>query len=250
MRFEGVAQLARDEWLSAVTGIPSWKLSVESVGSRVTNLPELGDTPWFAYAKVDTDCIEQANYLSSLGFYVATTELTFSADLNEGWPLSGCVRKARPEDEDAVAEIAAHAFVHDRFHKDPVLQAQAGRIKKGWAANYFRGTRGDSMIVHVEDGRVRGFVQLLLHGEDLVIDLIAVEGAACRKGIGSSLISSLAKLFPEARRVLVGTQVTNIPSLSLYGRFGFRMIRSNYVLHATADAIAGSRGGQPTGKAE
>jgi GNAT superfamily N-acetyltransferase len=66
-----------------------------------------------------------------------------------------------------------------------------------------------------------------------VIDLMGVDRAAQRQGIGGSLVREFIRLAEGRCQVLsVGTQVANEPSMRLYAECGFRPARAAYVLHA------------------
>ena len=74
---------------------------------------------------------------------------------------------------------------------DPRIPGElADAIKARWAENYFRGERGDRMVVAGCKGRVEGFLQLLYGNEKtLVIDLIGVAKASRRRGLGRAMLA-------------------------------------------------------------
>jgi ribosomal protein S18 acetylase RimI-like enzyme len=167
---------------------------------------------------------------------VVDTALTFDAEGVSAPGDDSRIRFARPDDEKEVRALAGSAFQYSRFHLDPAIPAAlAHRIKSEWAGNWFRGARGDGMIVAEDAGRVAGFLQLLWRGERLVIDLVAVDPASRARGLARAMIGCAAKRGTgDARRpaaITVGTQAANIPSVRLYESLGFRLRGSQYVLH-------------------
>ena len=51
-------------------------------------------------------------------------------------------------DETTVCEIASRRISADRFHQDPRIPISVSKkIKQDWVANYFRGHRGDLLLV-------------------------------------------------------------------------------------------------------
>ena len=59
--------------------------------------------------------------------------------------------------------------------------------------------------------------------DDVVdIDRLAVYPARFRKGVGTSLLSSLHELEPDAQRFEVSTGAANAPAIALYRRAGYR----------------------------
>jgi ribosomal protein S18 acetylase RimI-like enzyme len=129
--------------------------------------------------------------------------------------------------------LARRSFDYSRFHLDSVIPASvADTIKAEWAGNYFAGQRGDEMVVAVMRGTVVGFL-LLLRGDKgvLNVDLIAVDRDMRRKGISSDMIAYAESQCRNCSRILVGTQVANVPSIRLYEKIGFRLFASHYVFH-------------------
>jgi ribosomal protein S18 acetylase RimI-like enzyme len=140
---------------------------------------------------------------------------------------------ATPDMADAVGEIAARSFVHDRFHRDPAIaDSVAEGLKRCWATNFFTGKRGDWMVVASEGDRPAGFLQLLqLPDGALVIDLIAVIAAQRGRGLARAMIAFACKNCDCAGPIVVATQVGNTPSVRLYEKIGFRLDAAQYVFH-------------------
>ena len=65
----------------------------------------------------------------------------------------------------------------------------------------------------------------------LIIDLIAVEPSHQGNGLATAMIKFAADYCGKWQRMLVGTQVSNIPSIRTYEKLGFRMCGSSYVFH-------------------
>ena len=107
----------------------------------------------------------------------------------------------------------------------------ADTIKRKWAGNFFRGQRGDRMIVATFNEQVVGFLQLLCRKPTLIIDLIAVDSEHRGKGIASSMIGYASANCGRWIRMLVGTQISNTPSTRAYEKLGFRMKHAEYVVH-------------------
>ncbi len=130
-------------------------------------------------------------------------------------PATG-VRDAVDGDREAVLDIAEHDYSVSRFHLDPEIpDSRAQALKRAWVDNFFRGERGDRLLVHGDDPD--GF-HLILDGDDArVVELIAVARRARGRGAGSALLRALFAIEP-ARDVVVGTQVSNTGSLRLYQR--------------------------------
>ena len=236
------SRLAPDEFLSDVLGVPALRLSGDREGIAVDDLPS-GALVW---TKVPTETPGRVEELLRYGFRLISTEVQLahrSGGTVRSFPFgdSGSrisVRSAQPAEEGSVCDIAATAFTEDRFHRDPKVGADAAkRIKRAWVENFFKGKRGDRMLLaEGSDGSVAGFVQLLDRPDATVIDLIAVTPSAQGNGIGRALTEAvLDDSLERSREVRVGTQLTNSRSLQLYTQLGFSIIASSHVLHLHLD---------------
>jgi ribosomal protein S18 acetylase RimI-like enzyme len=146
------------------------------------------------------------------------------------------VEECRRDQADAVLEIAGTCFRYSRFHADPEIpDAVAHRIKREWISSYVRGERGERLLVATVDGRAAGFLAMMssLEGDPRagVVDLIGVGSDDQQRGVGTALIAAAVGRTQRGERLHVVTQASNLPSLSLYERCGFRVVRAGYVLH-------------------
>lgn len=131
----------------------------------------------------------------------------------------------------AVGEIAASAFRFDRFHADPEISTDvADKIKKTWATNFFRGLRGERMIIATDGHRVVGFLQVIDRPALSIIDLIAVAPGAQGRRFATAMIEDAIRSGPRVAW-RVGTQIANAASLRLYENLGFQVTSSQHVLH-------------------
>ena len=87
------------------------------------------------------------------------------------------------------------------------------------------------MVVAQLDSKIVGFLQLLYAEGDLVIDLIAVDARFRRMGIAGDMINFAQSTIKGFQRVVVGTQLANVPSIRLYESMGFRAAGSKYIFH-------------------
>lgn len=221
----------RDKFLSEIFEETVLKISDVEAG-------EYGyGEPVFAYAGVPTDQPVHVAKLEESGFRLVDTNLKLSTkalSLNSVSPDPEFrIRFAEPGDRIGVEEIAVSCFKYSRFHLDPLVDNQkANELKRRWAGNYFAGLRGNWMVVaEGPEGGIVGFLQLLNQRGQLIIDLIAVSESARGRAIAPSLIEYASQHCEEYEEVIVGTQVSNIPSLRMYERLGFRVLESRYMFH-------------------
>jgi len=219
-----------DEWLSVVINKPAYALSSLDHEGPI-DVPK-GNL--FIYTKIPTEAVSKLVLLQQMGFYVVETNIQFqllNPRLGKG-PIEA--RFAEPGDCTAVKALAHQAFYHDRFHRDPNISNKvASNLKQEWAGNFFSGNRGKWMIVVEGADGIRGFLQLLYEKpQGLTIDLIAVEDASKRQGVGRAMLAfALDSCEFIPRTLKAGTQIANTESVRMYLNLGFQIISSSYVLH-------------------
>jgi len=229
-------KLVPDEWLSRILGYHVYRLDIVRPepyrGDLELDWPP--DDRWFIYTRAPTNGLELINALENASFRFVESNLQLEKSMNpmpEPIDLNR-VRFAGPEDEVVVSSVSEHSFTYSRFHLDPAISNNlADKVKTAWAANYFAGQRGDAMVVAEDQGKVAGFLQLLFQGDVLVIDLIAVDPARRKMGLAHDMIAFARCNLPGFRLFRVGTQVSNVPSIRLYEKLGFRVVKSQYILH-------------------
>jgi ribosomal protein S18 acetylase RimI-like enzyme len=231
-------EIATDRWLGNVMATDAYRISGSLAAAEAPQaaqaLRSVATRPSFAYARVPSRDLATAQGLEANGFRLVDTNVTLETqELPAQAGAQNLARAARPADAAAVEQIARTSFEMSRFHLDPQLRpGLANEIKAQWAANFFRGQRGDFMIVAEREGQVAGFLQLIAAPESvLVIDLIAVAREARGRGLGSAMIRHAAHTCGAPRRLRVGTQIANVGSLALYQRLGFSVTASAYMFH-------------------
>jgi ribosomal protein S18 acetylase RimI-like enzyme len=236
--------VARDAWLSSVLDRPVIRVDAtgldpdlrEDADSAMSALGEaiLSTPRTLAYAKVPCDRVGVVSLLSRTGFATVDVNVTFEREPGILEPPSVEVTRAAGDDGETAAILAGRSFVHTRFHLDPrVGKAGADAVKREWVRSYARADRGDALLVARLGGRVVGFLAALSAGPAAVIDLVGVAQTAQGRGVGRALVSAFAAHYQgRAEKLRVGTQIANHRSVRLYESLGFRLVDSQYVLHA------------------
>jgi GNAT superfamily N-acetyltransferase len=242
-------KIREDSWLSEIFGYPVFRVepgderAAAPLGDVVRNHESRHSSAMY-YAKIDADRIETVRELSRVGFYVVDVNVTFgvpAADVTgRGQPADSgrhMIREIAPEHHEAVLRIAATCFKHSRFHLDPLIPVDvANRIKHDWILNYIKKERGEQLWVALHDGWPAGFLAVLASDSGgrrtRTIDLIGVDSGFQGRGFGASLVAFFIDRYAEVSDYLqVGTQVANVPSMKLYQKFGFAIVKAQYVLH-------------------
>tara|TARA_B100000965_G_C19560566_1_gene744283 strand:- start:334 stop:1092 length:759 start_codon:yes stop_codon:yes gene_type:complete len=196
----------------------------------------------FVDTKISTSNNKLLSYLQSIKFKVIDCSLSFVCEKCISYPKVNKkidVRKANNHDLDSVLKIASSSFSFSRFHQDINISCEvANKIKKDWAHNFFRSLRGDLMYVafHRNEEKIVGFILLNYmesksFDKEVIIDLIAIDKQFMGRGIAKSLLKEMFENESNKCLFKVGTQVSNIPAISLYSKFGFILNESNYALH-------------------
>ena len=234
--------MREDAWLSERLGRPAWTIEETDTVDEVRAIGA-----GFFQAKVATDDVARVGSLEGAGFRTIDVNVTYKREpggLADGVdravtadgvdPAVTGVRDAGPMDRDAVVAIAERDYSVSRFHLDPQIPDEVARaIKRDWADNFFRGDRGDRLLVADPDGKVIGFLLVLDGTKASVIDLIAVATEARGRGAGRALVRGLAESRPN-RPVVAGTQIANVGALRFYERLGFTVEQTQFVLHRHA----------------
>jgi GNAT superfamily N-acetyltransferase len=190
-----------------------------------------GARPAFIQSKVDAGSGRRVEALIRAGYALVETAVTLEREAPPPSSPPTGARFALPSDALQVGRIAGEAFRFSRFHVDPMIPASVGnRIKRDWAVNFFSGGRGTHMVVASEGDRIVGFLLIIARDAELIIDLVGVAPAAQGRGHGRAMVD-FATCIEGPRRWVVGTQLSNMPSLAYYAACGFRPARAVHVLH-------------------
>jgi len=233
--------IKQDVWLSEIFEYPVFAIFInQALDVDQINAYVKCQKKAFYFCKIPTAEVATVRNLMSLGFYVVDTALSFQkSEYNtvavENSQIS--IIDSSMVEAEKILEIAESCFKYSRFHLDPEIpDVVANKIKKEWTNNCVKKKRGDRLFVATVDKQVCGFLAALYTGtpenSTAVIDLIGVDKAMQRMGVGSSLVQAFEKIYGQtSTRLIVGTQAANIVSSNLYQKLGYRLYNSNYILH-------------------
>lgn len=225
----------KDQWLTDIVGGDCYTLAPDLQGVAEYDRTRRRGGRFFS-VKVPTADVVMAQEFEDQGFRIVDTAVTLVRPaMQNAVSVARDVHEAREEDFSALVDIAESAFC-SRFHLDPqIAPATASAIKRAWIGSYFTRDRGDRLFVHKDRGQPGGFLGSMLgawKGQTAwIIDLIAVAPYAQGQCVGTRLVGAHLGYFP-ALCSLVGTQASNVASLALYSKMGFRIAKTEFVLHA------------------
>lgn len=221
---------SEDFWLSKTLGMSSFKMTEPTL---LVSEQDLKDKD-FIYVKLQINEQEKINHLIRLNFSIIETNITLkSCKINLLRNKEIQCRFANIQDEEELKKIASESFEHSRFHMDKkISNVKANYLKAEWVSSFFKGLRGEWMIVAEYDGKLCGFLQLIKDDNNIIIDLIAVKKDFQGKDIGKSMIKYAFKNCATGNSIfIVGTQLTNLKSIRFYNNIGFHITNSKYILH-------------------
>jgi len=220
---------AIDQFLTTALGRQAYKITLPCAMPKALMMMAAS----FIYCKVSCSDIAAVNTLETWGFHLIETNVRLQRPIVPSRSKGDfTIRTAVMSDEEEVVALAARVFSCSRFHVDPQFtNEQANGIKASWIRNFFKGQRGDTLLLVEEGSSIIGFILLLVQNEDVVIDLLGVASTHRRKGAASQMIDAAMASFHDRRRIIVGTQLCNTTSLSAYEKSGFRISGADYVFH-------------------
>jgi ribosomal protein S18 acetylase RimI-like enzyme len=233
-----------DSWLKSIFGHDVFRIS--EFGSEslqrdhlFSAIPKEGES--FCYAKVPVGQSDVLHGFLDIGFKLVDVNITLdreSDDAHDPFLNNFNIREACENDNLAVQNIAGICFTKSRFHKDPGIPKEiANQIKRCWVENYFKGERGETLIVSELNGIPAGFLAIAkskINDKTIrIIDLIGVHPEFQGKGAGQQMVSFFINdSIGKCDLLRVGTQIGNFPSLHLYEKSGFFISGADFVLHA------------------
>lgn len=220
-----------DNWLTEKFNYSCFYFSGNAEDFKTTVI----EGKFFIYTRVNVSDIVKYNDLCEVGFYRVETNLTLKLKINQFnyVPKVNC-RVAEYKDRNFVKDLSKKAFSKSRFHLDEnISNSLANEIKSEWAENFFKGNRGDHMIVAENCGKLVGFLLVIEKSlNNYVIDLIAVNNENQKQGVGKSMIGYFKTIFCDSSSsVEVGTQSVNYNSLVFYQSMDFEIINATHTLH-------------------
>ena len=237
------AELITDPWLARCLGRDVFRLPGSVLGGAASGGGGLDAVSELCggvargsmvYTRVPVGDVPAVGALQRAAFRLVDTTVTLERPLFDRCERAGAeIRRARPADESQVTALARRSFTHSRFHQDPSIGAdRADRLKGEWVANFFRGGRGDALVVATDGDRITGFLLALAADDDaIVIDLVAVDESCRGRGIAGALTRAVQSDFAQATGLRVGTQLANAAALRAYQGLGFAVTSAAYVLH-------------------
>jgi len=208
----------------------------------------------FLSARVPARDFTAAQALEACGFYLADLSVEWMVDIKKlpakrALPAQMTVRTWRPEDKEALADLAAEAFCDlfayaDRFALDPRLRGQCGILYRRWMANSLSGDQADQVFVLEAENAPMGFITLKLpstgrgpraHCGWVVLNAIHphLRGQGLYRHL---LVRGLSWLNKHgAQAVRVRTKISQQNVINAFAGLGGRQVSADLTLHLWLD---------------
>ena len=232
--------IAEDGWLCERVGYPVFTLDADASAAELAEHGRSAGRAMYQ-AKLPTTAVERVRELCGAGMYPVDVAVTLEADprRHRGPVIAmtcGSGRRSPTRARRFGASPRRASATRASTSIPAIATAAADRIKRDWIDSYLRGARGDELLVAHVDGRVAGFLAVLVdRGGDppaRVIDLVAVSEEARGRGAARALSARVAADAQSGSEIVrVGTQAANVRATRMYERLGFRVARTSYTLH-------------------
>ena len=135
---------------------------------------------------------------------------------------SVALRRARPEEAEALAEISRRAFHSDHAFGGPVAGGPPGYDSPEWQRQAMRWGRYHAVLVA---GRLAGgAIVARKGGGHFELSRLFLDPAWHRRGVGRGVMTLLGEAYPEATRWTLDTPVWNRRTRPFYESLGFTEI--------------------------
>lgn len=213
-------------------------------GAELGQLRDAADARGVDLVIVRCDAADVAgtHALEASGARLMDTHLTYTCAPADDPPAATDprVRPARPDDREAVADLARAAFDDyvGHFHTDARLAAQATDVYVDWAQRMLADTSGAHVMWVAEDEQgPLGFATLRLDGDEAVAVLDAVDARARGTGLHGALVRH--RMVEAGRRgvrqVIFRTHLTNVGARRSFIRHGFLPTTQQHTFHLWRD---------------
>lgn len=149
-------------------------------------------------------------------------------------PVPSVASYSGSEPDAALVRLAILSGTYSRFQVDHRIgRAAFEKLYTQWIINSVHRSIAQEVLIHREDGAIRGFVTLGGKAPVADIGLIATDPAYQGKGIGRQLMVAAENWFAvrQYTRIQVITQFDNIPARRLYERCGYGAAAPEYFYH-------------------
>lgn len=196
-------------------------------------------------ARCDMSDLEAAQSMEKKGFLLMDTLVYYNLNLTkQDVPVEKgvvLVRPIRVEEENAMIGVAKESFhgYFGHYHADPRLDKnKCDEAYTDWARKTFASRDSDNFLVGEMNGKIISFGVLRINKPDEgEMFLGGIHPDFQGQGIYHSFLCKAAKwcLARKVKKMIISTQLKNIPVQKVLIKFGFEISRGYYTYHRWFD---------------
>ncbi|RZM81165.1 lipopolysaccharide biosynthesis protein [Pseudoalteromonas rubra] len=218
--------LTKNSWDSEFFGKPIYTLKLDGTESNQQAEPGALIT-----AKIEGDDYAGIDRLNNLGFQLCEGEVSFIKRLGPvDTKLSIEKYKAKQSDIEKLEALCSGLYSQSRFRMPWFSPSERDAFYSLWIRKAVNGEFDDVCLTIQDNGIIKGFVSVKIHGDVAKIGLIGVNEQFQGQGIGKKLIS-LAEAYgalSNATLLSVATQSSNRLAMLLYSKSNFTIQNISY----------------------
>lgn len=220
------------------------------IGLDANNLPFVldfcaGEKVKFLIARCDMTDLHAAQAMEKQGFLLMDTLVYYTFDLtrkeipdDHGPAFVRPIRLEEEADMISVARASFHGYV-GHYHADPRLdEIKCDEAYADWARKVFASRDDENFVVGEIEGKIIGFGVLRKNDPDEgEMFLGGIHPDFQGQGIYHSFLCKAAQwcLAQKARKMVISTQLKNLPVQKVLIKFGFEISRGYYTYHKWFD---------------
>lgn len=209
----------------------------------VEDVKELTDQVFEQMKQYDFISIQNINNNQMVNVIIAEQTNAFLADVNIQFEKKIFYQEMEPqchicsaasfgEKYSDIFLLACGGFKYSKFERDEGLLLRGGdRVYEEWVKNSVDDT--NKFYIYYVTTAVNGFILYRIEDDCAIIEIALVDPLYQRQGIISKLIRSLEGALYEKgiKKLIVGTQMDNIPAINVYHKLGFSESKHVSVFH-------------------
>ena len=215
----------KDKFITKLLGINSF------ISKKIQNISSL-KKPFFLTIKKSKKIKEKVLKKNKIKF--KSTLVIFYKKIRLIKIVNNHCRFANLKDKKQIIDISNERSSNSRLVQDKSLPLKfRNKYRKAWVENFFKGKRGDFLVVAHKKNIIMGFLLLIKKKNKLQIDLIVTKKSYQKKGVAASMINYTNNVFlgSKTKEIVAGTQLNNVGAIKFYKKLDFKKRKIQYVYH-------------------
>ena len=220
----------KDFFLGQALKYPAFKLSSKKINKFCKNDIPRGSV--FISSRVDEKNIKLQKKMKKYKFRLICKSIIFSLKKKKNLEKNPFCKDAKKNDVKQILKISKNSLNKSRFDLDKRFPKKISeKIKIGRIKNFFKGNRGDWMLIYKKKNKVYGFLLGFKKKKTLIIDLIATDKKFRKKGVATSLLNFAKTKIKINSQIVAGTQLSNKLAMNFYKKNKFKVNNRSIIFH-------------------